>query len=75
MEISESFFWKKDGKLADLRILAPKIFPTKQSIAKVESRVQTGATSPSTSSYERGMGSEFTEVTIDCYSISTANIG
>ena len=27
MEIGESFFWKKHGKLAHLRILAPKIFP------------------------------------------------
>ena len=25
METSESFFWKKHGKLAHLRILAPKI--------------------------------------------------
>ena len=26
MEIDESFFWKIDGKLDHLRILAPKIF-------------------------------------------------
>ena len=26
MEIGESFFWKNHGKLAHLRILAPKIF-------------------------------------------------
>ena len=30
MEIGESFFWKNRGKLALLRILAPKIFHGKE---------------------------------------------